>query len=189
MGAGTADPPPGASRQGGDAAGQRGRRSSSDEYLDAVTRETLRIRPVVFDVGRMLKEPVELAGYRLPAGVMVTPGMVLVHADSAQYPAPRPVRPGPDARGDTETDDVSAVRRRQPPLPGRDLRDGRDASRAARGASPGRAVHHNRAAERQKVKHVILIPHRGARIRVRARKRRPCDPAVASNAPSCMHSS
>jgi len=58
----------------GDAAG--------DEYLDAVAKETLRIRPVVFDVGRVLKEPVELAGYQLPAGVLVVPAIGLVHSDS-----------------------------------------------------------------------------------------------------------
>ena len=45
------------------------------------------------------------------------------------------------------------------------------------------------AAERQKVKHVILVPHRGARIRVRAARDVPATAAAASNAPSCMHSS
>ena len=61
---------------------------AGDEFLDAVAKETLRIRPVVFDVGRVLKEPVELAGYRLPAGVMVAPGIGLVHSSSEQYPDP-----------------------------------------------------------------------------------------------------
>ena len=61
---------------------------AGDEYLDAVVKETLRIRPVVFDVGRVLKEPVELAGYRLPAGVMVVPGIGLVHASAEVYPDP-----------------------------------------------------------------------------------------------------
>ena len=60
--------------------------SAGDEYLDAVAKETLRIRPVVFDVGRALKEPVELAGYRLPRGVMVVPAIGLVHSDSQVYP-------------------------------------------------------------------------------------------------------
>lgn len=58
-----------------------------DEYLDAVARETLRIRPVVFDVGRVLTQPVEVAGYRLPAGVMVAPGIGLVHDRDDVYPA------------------------------------------------------------------------------------------------------
>ena len=60
--------------------------TGDDDYLDAVAKETLRIRPVVFDVGRVLKEPVELAGYQLPAGVMVVPGIGLVHSDSELYP-------------------------------------------------------------------------------------------------------
>src|SRR6516225_8245238 len=54
---------------------------AGDEYLDALAKETLRVRPPVFDVGRVLIEPVELAGYRLPAGVMVAPGMGLVHGN------------------------------------------------------------------------------------------------------------
>ena len=58
---------------------------AGDDYLDAVAKETLRIRPVVFDVGRVLKEPVEIAGYRLPAGVSVIPAIGLVHASDAVY--------------------------------------------------------------------------------------------------------
>ena len=64
---------------------------AGDEYLDAVAKETLRIRPVVFDVGRVLQEPVEIAGYRLPARVTVMPAIGLVHArddvydDAAQF--------------------------------------------------------------------------------------------------------
>jgi cytochrome P450 len=61
---------------------------AGDEYLDAVAKETLRIRPVVPDVGRILKQPVEVAGYRLPAGVMVVPSITLVHEDAKVYPRP-----------------------------------------------------------------------------------------------------
>ena len=46
----------------------RAAEDGDDDYLDAVAKETLRNRPVVFDVGRILTEPVELAGHRLPAG-------------------------------------------------------------------------------------------------------------------------
>jgi cytochrome P450 len=45
------------------------------------------------------------------------------------------------------------------------------------------------AGERPKVKHVILIPHRGARIRLRANRDVPTAARTAANAPSCMHSS
>ncbi|HEX9833148.1 MAG TPA: cytochrome P450 [Mycobacterium sp.] len=69
-----------AAAESGDAAGE--------EYLDAIAKETLRIRPVVPDVGRILKEPVEVAGYRLPAGVMVVPSITSVHADPDVYPDP-----------------------------------------------------------------------------------------------------
>jgi cytochrome P450 len=67
--------------------------AGDDEYLDAVAKETLRIRPVVFDVGRVLTEPIELAGYRLPAGTTVAPGIGLVHADGSVYDDPERFRP------------------------------------------------------------------------------------------------
>ena len=59
-----------------------------EAYLDAVAKEALRIRPVIFDVGRKLTAPIELHGYQLPAGVMVVPGIGLVHADPAVYDRP-----------------------------------------------------------------------------------------------------
>lgn len=60
--------------------------ADDDEYLDAICKEILRIRPVVPDVGRILKEPVEVAGYSLPAGVMVVPSILSVHASDEVYP-------------------------------------------------------------------------------------------------------
>ena len=67
--------------------------ASGDEYLDAVAKEVLRIRPVVFDVGRKLTAPIELHGYHLPAGVMVAPGIGLVHADPSVYDRPEVFNP------------------------------------------------------------------------------------------------
>ena len=67
--------------------------AGDEEYLDAIARETLRIRPVIFDVGRVLKEPVEIAGYRLDAGVTVIPAIGLVHASPALYDQPEQFRP------------------------------------------------------------------------------------------------
>ncbi len=66
---------------------------AGDEYLDAVAKETLRIRPVVFDVGRVLKEPVDIAGYRLPAGITVIPAIGLVHARNDIYEDAEEFRP------------------------------------------------------------------------------------------------
>jgi cytochrome P450 len=74
-----------AAAEAGDAAG--------DEYLDAIAKETLRIRPVVPDVGRILKEPVEIGGYQLPVGVMVVPSITSVHADPNVYPNPEKFDP------------------------------------------------------------------------------------------------
>jgi cytochrome P450 len=64
-----------------------------DEYLDAVIKETLRIRPVVPGVVRKLTEPLELRGYEIPAGTRVAPNIYLTHTNPAIYPEPREFRP------------------------------------------------------------------------------------------------
>ncbi len=160
-----------------------------DEFLDAVAKETLRIRPVVFDVGRILKEPVELAGYRLPAGIMVAPGIGLVHSSSKQYA--HPDRFDPDRMVSAATGPTTWL-----PFGG--------GNRRCLGATFAmielrvvlrevlRRVELSTttaAGERQRVKHVILVPHRGARIRVRARKDVPATAAAPASTSSCMHSS
>jgi cytochrome P450 len=63
------------------------------EYLDAVIKETLRIRPVVPGVVRVLKAPVELNGFELPAGVRVAPNIYLTHRRPDVYPEPEAFRP------------------------------------------------------------------------------------------------
>lgn len=64
-----------------------------DAFLDAVCKESLRARPVVFEFGRRVTEPVDLAGYRLPAGTMIVPSIVLVHRSGRNYPQPEQFRP------------------------------------------------------------------------------------------------
>ena len=64
-----------------------------DEYLDAVVKETLRVRPVVVDVARKLTREVEIGGWRLPAGTLVLPAIAAVHARPDLYPEPQEFRP------------------------------------------------------------------------------------------------
>lgn len=74
--------------------------ADDDDYLTAVAKETLRIRPVVFEVARMLAEPVELGGYRLPAGVSVMPAIGLSLAAPRYYPDATEFRPERFLTGD-----------------------------------------------------------------------------------------
>jgi cytochrome P450 len=55
-------------------------------YLDAVIKETLRLRPPVPVVVRRLLEPMTLGGYRLPAGTTVAPCIHLIHRSERYYP-------------------------------------------------------------------------------------------------------
>ena len=141
---------------------------AGDEYLDALAKETLRIRPVVFDIGRLLTEPIELAGYRLPAGVMVVPGIGLVHGSAAVYPDPD--RFDPDRMLGATLSPTTWL-----PFGG--------GNRRCLGATFAmvemrivlreilRRVELSTttaAGERQKLKHVILVPQKGARISARS---------------------
>ena len=58
-------------------------------YLDAVVKETLRLRPPVPVVVRTLLEPMTLGGYALPAGTVVAPCIHLIHRDERWYDQPR----------------------------------------------------------------------------------------------------
>jgi hypothetical protein len=161
----------------------RAARDGDDDYLDAVAKETLRIRPVVFDVGRVLKEPVEIGGHPLPAGVMVIPGMVLVHADSQVYP--HADRFDPDRMIGATLSPSSYL-----PFGG--------GNRRCLGATFAMVEFRvvlreilrrvelqttSARGERRRLKHVIFVPHRGARIRVTAKHS--VSTFVAEEAPSC----
>jgi cytochrome P450 len=64
-----------------------------DSYLDAVVKETLRLRPVIDAAERTLTVPRTVAGWELPAGVKVYPGIVLVHLREDLYPRAHEFRP------------------------------------------------------------------------------------------------
>ncbi len=155
-----------------------------DEYLDAVSKEILRVRPVVFDVGRILTKPVDLAGYHLPAGVMVAPGVGLVHSTAALYPDPD--RFDPDRMVGAALSPTTWL-----PFGG--------GARRCLGATFAMTemrvvlreillltdlVTTSARGERQKVKHVILTPHRGARIRVAKMKPLALNSLATGNAPT-----
>jgi cytochrome P450 family 135 len=65
-----------------------------DGYLDAVAKESLRVRPVIPGIGRKVRgEPFELGGYTIPPGVEINPSIAMVHARADRYPHPREFRP------------------------------------------------------------------------------------------------
>jgi cytochrome P450 len=64
-----------------------------DEYVDAVVKETLRVRPVIVDVARKLTRDAEVAGWRLPAGTLVLPAIAVLHQRPDLYESPREFRP------------------------------------------------------------------------------------------------
>jgi len=63
--------------------------SGDGTYLDAVVKETLRLRPPVPVIVRNLLRPMRLGGYDLPAGTTVAPCIHLIHRDERHYPEPR----------------------------------------------------------------------------------------------------
>lgn len=67
--------------------------AEGDEYLEATIKETLRMRPVVTDVGRKLTTEIELGGYRIPAGALLMPAITAIHFREDLYPQPDEFRP------------------------------------------------------------------------------------------------
>lgn len=59
-----------------------------DRYLDAVVKETLRLRPAVPIVVRRLLEPMQLGKHLIPAGATVAPCIYLVHRREDVYEQP-----------------------------------------------------------------------------------------------------
>jgi len=64
------------------------RAGGGEEYLDAVVKETLRLRPPVSVVVRRLLKPAKLDGYDLPAGTLIAPSVYLVHHREDVYERP-----------------------------------------------------------------------------------------------------
>ena len=71
------------------------RLAEGDEtYLDAVVKESLRARPVIPGIGRVVQdEPFELGGYVIPPGIEINPSINGLHRRPASYPNPAEFRP------------------------------------------------------------------------------------------------
>jgi hypothetical protein len=154
-------------------AATRAAHEGDDAYLDAVITESLRVRPVVPDITRKLTEEVTFGeGARqltLPEGTFVDPAIYLVMRDPRLYPEPLKFRP-----------ERFVGQRPDPnvwiPFGG----GGRRCLGAAFALTEMRVVvgevlrrvelaTTTRRAERTRVRHVTLTPHRGAVVTVRRR--------------------
>jgi cytochrome P450 len=73
---------------------QRAVAEGDDQYVDAVAKEALRIRPVVPGIGRVVRGgPFELGGYLLQEGTEINPSIAVIHARGDSFPGPRDFRP------------------------------------------------------------------------------------------------
>ena len=64
------------------------------EYLDAVIKESLRIRPIMPAGGaRLVRQPLEIGGYVIPAGATLINGLYLLHRRPDLYPEPDTFKP------------------------------------------------------------------------------------------------
>jgi cytochrome P450 len=66
---------------------------NGDEYMQAVISETLRTRPVVPMVVRVLEQPMHLGGHQLPRGTRVVPSIHLTNHNPRVYEDPKAFRP------------------------------------------------------------------------------------------------
>jgi cytochrome P450 len=65
-----------------------------DEYLTATVNEILRLRPVLPNAEpRLTKRPIEIGGFRYPAGVSLLASAYLIHHDPEIYDRPLEFRP------------------------------------------------------------------------------------------------
>ena len=140
-----------------------------DEVVDAVVKETLRVRPVVVDVARRLTREIELGGWRLPAGTLVLPAIAAIHMRPDLYPQPHEFRPerflGNGAQSYAWIPFGGGVRR----CIGASFAQVemrvvlREVLRRVRLRAPSQAP------ERAKFQHVTVVPARGCRVAVEER--------------------
>lgn len=62
-------------------------------YLDAAIKESMRMHDIFPMLTRKVVEPVEIKGYSLPLGTLLSPCPILVHKSPSLYPEPDTFRP------------------------------------------------------------------------------------------------
>ncbi len=67
--------------------------SGGEEYLDAVIKEALRVRPPVGLAMRMVKQPYEIGGYEVQPGMLLAPCILMLHRREDIYPNPLEFQP------------------------------------------------------------------------------------------------
>ena len=67
--------------------------AGKDEYLDAVVKETLRLRPAIPITTRLVREPYPLGGYEIEPGSTIAAGAYMLHHRDDLYPEPERFRP------------------------------------------------------------------------------------------------
>ena len=75
------------------AGGANGRSGEVGAYMTAVVNETLRVRPVVPIVVRMLRREMQVGAYTLPPGTRVVPSIYLTNRNPRVYVEPQQFRP------------------------------------------------------------------------------------------------
>jgi len=138
----------------------------SEDYLEAVCRESLRVRPIIQDVMRRVKAPADVARGRIERGAMAMPAIQLAHIDPATYDDPDEFRPERflDSKpgtytwlpfgGGTRRCIGAAFALMEMKVV---LRTILEKTQLGTTNAPG---------ERQRIKHVTLVPHKGGRIAV-----------------------
>lgn len=143
--------------------------AGNTRYLDAVIKETLRSRPVVFDTPRALARDVELGRHRIPAGWLLAAAIPLVHRDPELFADPDRYKP------ERFLDDRGPINGWIPFGGGKRRCVGSRLALLELQTVLTVAISHltirtqDHRPERQRVRIVTLIPHRGATVTLQPR--------------------
>ena len=141
--------------------------AEGDAWLEAVLKESMRLRPVIPMVVRTLMQPATIGGIDLPAGTTVGPSIIVSHQRSEAYPDPEAFRPdrflGANPPANTWIPFGGGARRCIGA--GFSLMEGVAVLREVFAAYDVEAV----GDDEPRVRNITSVPRRGARIRVSAR--------------------